>query len=130
MRIPFALVRSGCAARSADRTLVASSPRIGVRHLDLLDGVPSWRKDDPVRLLVLGGTRFVGRLIVEAAIARSHQVTAFNRGRSGSDAAGAEAVRGDRENAADLTRLVDGREWDAVIDTSGYVPAVVGNAAR
>jgi 2'-hydroxyisoflavone reductase len=92
--------------------------------------VAPWRKDDPVRLLVLGGTRFVGRLIVEAATDRGHLVTTFNRGCTGSDAAGVEAVRGDRENAADLARLVGGREWDAVVDTSGYVPAVVGNAAR
>jgi len=39
-------------------------------------------------------------------------------------------VRGDRENAEDLASLVTGREWDAVVDTSGYVPAVVGHAAR
>jgi 2'-hydroxyisoflavone reductase len=83
-----------------------------------------------VRLLVLGGTRFAGRFIAEAAIDRGHVVTTFNRGRSGDDPAGAEAVRGDRENGADLARLVRGREWDAVLDTSGYVPAVVGNAAR
>ncbi len=83
-----------------------------------------------MRLLVLGGTRFVGRLIVEAAIDRGHLVTTFNRGRTGGDAVGVEAVRGDRENAGDLARLVRGREWDAVVDTSGYVPAVVGNAAQ
>lgn len=83
-----------------------------------------------MRLLVLGGTRFVGRLIVEAAIGRGHLVTTFNRGRTGGDAVGVEAVRGDRENDLDLARLVDGREWDAIVDTSGYVPAVVGNAAR
>jgi 2'-hydroxyisoflavone reductase len=83
-----------------------------------------------VRLLVLGGTRFVGRLIVEAAIDRGHLVTTFNRGRSGADPAGAEVVRGDRESGGDLARLVSGREWDAVVDTSGYVPAVVGNAAQ
>jgi len=83
-----------------------------------------------VRVLVLGGTRFVGRLIVEAALERGDVVTTFNRGRTGSDAAGAQAIRGDRENAADLAQLVKGREWDAVIDTSGYVPAIVGNAAR
>ncbi len=83
-----------------------------------------------MRVLVLGGTRFEGRLIVEAALERGAVVTTFNRGRTGSDAAGAQAIRGDRENAADLAQLVKGREWDAVIDTSGYVPAVVGNAAR
>ncbi len=83
-----------------------------------------------MRLLVLGGTRFVGRLIAEIAIDRGHSVTTFNRGRTGGDVAGVEAVRGDREAVADLAGLVSAREWDAVIDTSGYVPAVVGNAAR
>jgi 2'-hydroxyisoflavone reductase len=83
-----------------------------------------------VKILILGGTRFVGRLIAETAINRGHVVTTFNRGRTGSDTAGAQAVRGDREDTADLLRLVSGHEWDAVVDTSGYVPAVVGNAAR
>lgn len=83
-----------------------------------------------MRVLVLGGTRFVGRLIVEVAIGRGHQVTTFNRGRTGNDVDGATAVRGDREKPSDLASLVSGREWDAVVDTSGYVPAVVGDAAR
>ncbi|WP_433498849.1 SDR family oxidoreductase [Sphaerimonospora sp. CA-214678] len=83
-----------------------------------------------MRLLVLGGTRFVGRALVEQAAALGHQVTTFNRGRTGQDVPGVEAVRGDRENAADLHALVTGREWDWVVDTSGYVPRVVGNAAR
>jgi 2'-hydroxyisoflavone reductase len=83
-----------------------------------------------VRVLVLGGTRFVGRLIVESAVARGDVVTTFNRGRTGGDAAGAEPVGGDRENAEDLARLAESGEWDAVVDTSGYVPAVVRNAAR
>jgi 2'-hydroxyisoflavone reductase len=72
----------------------------------------------------------VGRFLVEMALERGHAVTTFNRGRTGSDVAGAEAVLGDREDAADVARLVNGREWDAVIDTSGYVPAVVGHAAQ
>lgn len=83
-----------------------------------------------MRVLVLGGTRFVGRLIAEAAIDRGHVVMTFNRGRTGIDVPGATAVHGDRENAADLARLVKDREWDAVVDTSGYVPAVVGDTAR
>lgn len=79
---------------------------------------------------MLGGTRFVGRALVEQAVALGHQVTTFNRGRTGQDVPGVEAVRGDRENTADLLSLVSGREWDWVADTSGYVPQVVGNAAR
>ncbi|WP_219470787.1 NAD-dependent epimerase/dehydratase family protein [Nonomuraea rhizosphaerae] len=83
-----------------------------------------------MRVLVIGGTRFLGRAAVEAALARGHQVTTFNRGQSGPDLHGVEAIRGDREDAADLARLVDGQTWDVVVDPSGYVPRVVGAAAR
>jgi nucleoside-diphosphate-sugar epimerase len=83
-----------------------------------------------MRILVLGGTRFVGRVLVKQALAEGHQVTTFNRGQSGSDVPGSEVVRGDRENKDDLHGLASGREWDWVVDTSGYVPAVVGEAAR
>lgn len=83
-----------------------------------------------MRILVLGGTRFVGRVFVEEALAQGHQVTTFNRGQTGHDVPGVAAVRGDRENRSDLLSLVQGREWDWVVDTSGYVPQVVGNAAR
>jgi nucleoside-diphosphate-sugar epimerase len=83
-----------------------------------------------MRLLVLGGTRFVGRAIVEEALRRGHEVTTFNRGQTGVDLAGVEAVHGDRESSDDLHRLVAGRSWDLVVDTSGYVPRVVGDASR
>lgn len=79
---------------------------------------------------MLGGTRFVGHAIVEKALGRGHEVTTFNRGQTGMDAAGVEAVRGDRESSADLHRLIAGRSWDVVVDSSGYVPRVVGDAAR
>jgi nucleoside-diphosphate-sugar epimerase len=83
-----------------------------------------------MRLLVLGGTRFVGRAVVEAALARGHEVTTFNRGRSGRDIDGATPVRGDRERPTDLRRLVESGPWDAVVDSSGYVPALVGLSSR
>ncbi|MFI7150726.1 NAD-dependent epimerase/dehydratase family protein [Nonomuraea sp. NPDC050022] len=83
-----------------------------------------------MRVLVIGGTRFLGRTIVEEALARGHQVTTFNRGQSGADLPGVEAIRGDREVTADLERLADGHAWDFVVDTSGYVPRVVGESAR
>jgi 2'-hydroxyisoflavone reductase len=83
-----------------------------------------------MRVLVLGGTRFVGRTIVEEALGRAHEVTTFNRGQTGVDPPGVEAVRGDRESTADLHRLVAWRSWDVVVDTSGYVPRVVGDAAQ
>jgi 2'-hydroxyisoflavone reductase len=83
-----------------------------------------------MRILVIGGSAFVGRALVQEALDRGHRVTTFNRGRSGGDVPGVEAVRGDREVRADLERLVAGRTWDIVLDTSGYVPRVVGESAR
>jgi 2'-hydroxyisoflavone reductase len=82
-----------------------------------------------MRLLVLGGSWFLGRVLVEDAVLRGHDVTTFNRGRTGVDVVGAEVVRGDREDGDDLKRLVSGRDWHAVIDTSGQIPCVVGSAA-
>lgn len=76
-----------------------------------------------MKLLVLGGTQFVGRAIVEAALARRHEVTLFNRGRTNPGLfPDAEHVQGDRTR--DLSPLA-GRRFDAVIDTSGYEPHVV-----
>jgi len=83
-----------------------------------------------VRILILGGSRFLGRAFAAEALAAGHQVTVFNRGKSGPDLPGVQAVRGDRENPADLERLAGEGPWDAVVDTSGYVPKVVGNSAR
>ncbi|MFD9939925.1 NAD-dependent epimerase/dehydratase family protein [Nonomuraea sp. NPDC059023] len=83
-----------------------------------------------MRVLVIGGSAFLGRAIVQEALDRGHEVTTFNRGQSGPDLPGVEAVHGDREVTADLERLVDGRTWDLVVDSSGYVPKVVGEAVR
>lgn len=71
-----------------------------------------------MRILVLGGTWFLGKSVVEEALRRGWDVTAFNRGRSGQDAPGVRAVHGDRTEAADLNRLSGQGPWDAVIDTS------------
>lgn len=81
-----------------------------------------------MRLLVLGGTSFVGRAIVEAALARGHEPTVFSRGRTGADLfPGVQRLRGDRETG-DYASLADGR-WDAVVDVSAYVPRHVTEAA-
>jgi 2'-hydroxyisoflavone reductase len=91
-------------------------------------------EDGGVRILILGGSRFLGRAFAAEALDAGHDVTVFNRGRSGPDLPGVTAVRGDRENPADLGRLVAegtaGGPWDAVVDTSGYVPKIVGEGAR
>jgi 2'-hydroxyisoflavone reductase len=76
-----------------------------------------------VKLLVLGGTLFLGRHVVEAALERGDEVTLFNRGRTAPDLfPQVERLRGDRDG--DLSALA-GRQWDAVVDPSGYVPRVV-----
>jgi len=76
-----------------------------------------------MRLLILGGTVFLGRAIVETALARGHSLTLFHRGQSNPNLfTEAEHVFGDREE--DLASL-EGRSFDACIDTCGYVPRVV-----
>jgi nucleoside-diphosphate-sugar epimerase len=81
-----------------------------------------------VRLLVLGGTKFLGRAAVESALERGHEVTLFNRGETNPELfPQAERLRGDRDG--DLSAL-EGREWDAVIDPSGFVPRVLRASAE
>ncbi len=81
-----------------------------------------------MKLLILGGTKFLGRAAVEVALARGHEVTLFNRGETNPELfPEAEKLRGDRED--DLSALA-GRAWDAVLDPSGYVPRVVRASAE
>jgi 2'-hydroxyisoflavone reductase len=78
-------------------------------------------------ILILGGTGFLGRHLVEAALGGGHQVTLFNRGiHEPGLFPGAERIRGDRDGGLSPLR---GRRWDAVIDTCGYVPRVVRASA-
>ena len=79
-----------------------------------------------MKLLILGGTRFLGRHLVRAARARNHEVTLFNR-RTYDSANDVEMIRGDRHT--DLAKL-QGRRWDAVVDTSGMLPRAVKEAAE
>ena len=84
-----------------------------------------------MKLLLLGGTRFLGRHIVDAALARGHDVTLFTRGRNALWCRDrVTALIGDRDPNVPpgLASLRHG-SWDAVIDTSGYVPRVVGASA-
>ncbi|MBK9208887.1 MAG: NAD-dependent epimerase/dehydratase family protein [Anaerolineales bacterium] len=80
-----------------------------------------------MKILIIGGTRFVGRHLVNAARARGHEVTLFNRGQSNPNLFGqVEKIRGDRER--DLDQLTG--TWDAVIDTCGYFPRIVRMSAE
>ncbi|HWG56332.1 MAG TPA: NAD-dependent epimerase/dehydratase family protein [Gaiellaceae bacterium] len=81
-----------------------------------------------MRYLILGGTAFLGRAAAEEALARGHDVTLFTRGRTNPGLfPEAEHLVGDR---ADDLRALAGRSWDAVLDTSGYVPAHVRASAE
>ena len=81
-----------------------------------------------MNLLVLGGTKFLGRAVVERALERGHAVTLFNRGHTNPELfPETERLLGDR--SGDLGAL-RGREWDAIVDTSGYVPGVVRRSAE
>jgi 2'-hydroxyisoflavone reductase len=83
-----------------------------------------------MNLLILGGTIFLGRHLAEAALARGHQITLFNRGQHNPDwFPECEKLRGDRKTDEGLAAL-DGRTFDAVIDTCGYVPRVVRMSAE
>ncbi|RMD97686.1 MAG: epimerase [Deltaproteobacteria bacterium] len=80
-----------------------------------------------MKILILGGTRFLGRHLVAAALEAGHEVTLFHRGRTNPDLyPELERIIGDRDG--DLSRLAK-RTFDAVIDTCGYHPRLVGAAA-
>jgi 2'-hydroxyisoflavone reductase len=82
----------------------------------------------PLRLLVLGGTGYLGPAIVEAARPRGHALTLFNRGKTNPGLfPDLEQLHGDRDGKLDALR---GRTWDAVIDDTGYVPRVVRQSAE
>ena len=81
-----------------------------------------------MRILVLGGTAFVGRAIVEQALSRGDEVTLFSRGRSGLELFPEAARLTGNRDTGDYTALT-GTSWDAVIDVSGYVPRHVQQAS-
>lgn len=84
-----------------------------------------------MKLLILGGTRFVGRHLAAAALARGHDVTLFHRGRSNPLLfPEAEHRFGDRADVGGGLSDLRGPSWDAVIDLSGYVPREVRASAR
>ena len=88
--------------------------------------------DKKLKILFLGGTGFLGPHTVRYAQERGHDVTLFNRGRTNTDLfPELETIIGNRDPEIDdgLSGL-EGREWDAVIDTSGYVPRITGASAE
>lgn len=81
-----------------------------------------------MKILVFGGTRFVGRHIVEALFAGGHAVTLFNRGKTNPKLfPAAEKLIGDRDGGLDV---LEGSHWDAAIDVNGYIPRLVEDSSR
>src|SRR5262249_58472861 len=91
-------------------------------------GAKAQRAGKPLRILILGGTGFLGPHLVEHARVRGHTLTLFNRGKTHPELfADVEKLRGDRNGQLDALK---GRSWEAVIDTSGYVPRIVKMSAE
>jgi 2'-hydroxyisoflavone reductase len=90
-------------------------------------GTKSGRAPKPLRILILGGTGFLGPHLVENARGRGHTLTLFNRGKTHPELfPDVEQLRGDRNGQLDALK---GKKWDGVIDTSGYVPRLVKMSA-
>lgn len=81
-------------------------------------------------MLVLGGTWFVGHAIATTAVDAGWEVSTFNRGTSNLFLEAVQSIRGDRTRPGDLAGLAAAGPWDAVVDTSGYVPSNTLAVAR
>lgn len=91
-------------------------------------GGPGTSSGSPSRILILGGTSFLGPALVEAARARGDTITLFNRGKTNPGRfTDLEQLQGDRDGKLDALR---GRRWDVVYDTSGYLPRIVKLSAE
>jgi len=105
-----AVVAAGCTPR-ADRQQEVDSEPCG-----------------PLKILILGGTGFIGPHMVRKALRRGHEVSLFNRGRTNSELfPDLELLVGDRNGGL---QALEGGTWDAVVDNSGYVPKYVEDSAR
>ncbi|BDU68171.1 hypothetical protein GETHOR_02720 [Geothrix oryzae] len=107
----------------------AAATAVAATGLDL-SAAPS-EKATPKKILILGGTGFLGPATIEAAQARGHQVTMFNRGKTRPDLfPGVEKLHGDRDpKKGEGLKALEGRSWDAVIDNSAYYPRMVAASA-
>ena len=83
-----------------------------------------------MRLLVLGGTSFVGRAAVREGVAAGHDVTTLNRGTTGPDEPGVDVRRADRRDPAAVRAALGAESWDAVVDTWSAEPRPVATAAE
>ena len=116
---------AGAAALSPATAFAASAPHSANSALIPTPPNPAPR---PLRILILGGTGFIGPHQVRYAMYRGHDVTIFNRGQTAPDLfPGVEALIGDRDGQLGA---LEGRTWDAVIDNSGYVPRHVRDSVE
>ncbi len=105
-----AAVVAGCTPRADTQQEVESEP------------------SDPLKILILGGTGFIGPHMVREALRRGHEVSLFNRGRTNNELfPDLELLVGDRNSGL---QALEGGKWDAVVDNSGYVPRQVEDSAR
>ena len=108
------------AAATGALTLLPGAAGAAITHL---------KSKHPLKILILGGTAFLGPAIVKYARSRGHEITLFNRGRTNPHLfPDIEKIKGDRKEISSLD-VLKGRDWDVCIDTSGYVPRIVGESA-
>lgn len=133
-RREFVKVAMGAAAAGGLAMRVkAKDPPASDRPTDKPSANPGKaRADKPLKLLILGGTAFLGPEVVEAATSRGHTITLFNRGKTRPTLfPGLEKLHGDRDpDKGDGLKALKDRRFDAVIDTSGYYPRHVRASAE
>ena len=114
--------------RFLQATLVGSAAAAAGIPRAFAEGHEPGNGRNAAKILVLGGTGFIGPHMVREALRRGHDVTLFNRGKTDRTLfRDLELLIGDRDNGLDALK---GRKWDAVIDNSGYVPRHVADSAR
>lgn len=100
----------------------------GLQPVESVAQATSTSGSEPLRILILGGTGFIGPHMVREALRRGHDVELFNRGRTNNELfPDLKLLKGDRDNGL---QALEGGNWDVVIDNSGYVPRHVEDSAR
>ncbi|RKH50082.1 NAD-dependent epimerase/dehydratase family protein [Corallococcus llansteffanensis] len=121
------VIQAAAALGAAQALGCASTPKAGPGP----GSVSEEPKSKPLSILILGGTRFLGPALVEAAKTRGHTLTLFNRGKTNPGLfPDVEKLQGDRDpTKGEGLKALEGRKWDVVIDTSGYFPRIVKASA-
>lgn len=122
------MIDNASSRRSFLKAAAATAALTGFADLSgALASQPKGEAKRKLKLLILGGTGFLGPHTVRAALARGHEMTLFNRGKTNDDLfPDLETLHGDRNGNLEALK---GRDWDAVIDTSAYYPRVVRDSA-